>query len=188
MKVSRAQAAENRASILASASRLFRAKGFDGAGITELMQAAGLTNGAFYGHFASKDDLMAQVCAAVPPPGPWSLLAEGSGVGLDGFITAYLHPDHVRNRADGCLLAALAGDAARQIGPVRRRFTHTTAQLADLLCAVLPGAAARRRDRALSTLAALVGALTLARAVDDPALADQLLRATIASLRRRGSA
>lgn len=191
MKVTKAQVARNREQILENASRLFRGKGYDGAGIAELMQSAGLTNGAFYGHFDSKDDLFARVCEqdAAHPSAAWAGLAQDpSAGGLSRFVREYFSDAHLKGRASGCMIAALSGDVARQIGPVRQTFTQGLLARLAALGAAMPGPRARQRDQALSSMAALVGALILARAVDDPALADEILDATTQDLRLRGRA
>ena len=184
MKVSKAQAAETHERILQTAGRLFREKGFDGVGVAELMKTAGLTNGAFYGHFASKEDLIAKACARVMSGGedPWAALLDGAAP-LDAFVRGYLSTRHAEARGEGCLFAALGGEVARQPAPVRASFTENLRRrIAALGRALDGGEAARREDRAIATMAAMVGALTLARAVDDSALAGEILRATAREL------
>jgi TetR/AcrR family transcriptional repressor of nem operon len=182
MKVSKAQVAENRESILHQAGRLFRQKGFDGVAVAELMGAAGLTNGAFYGHFASKDDLAAEVCkrVLVSDGDPWARL---SGEDLRQFIDDYLSPRHLRHREAGCLYAALAGDVVRQPATVRSAFTQNLRTRLEALGRVVTGRSREvRRQKALATMATMVGALTLARAVCDPELSAELLDAARATL------
>ncbi|HEV6964069.1 TetR/AcrR family transcriptional regulator, partial [Roseateles sp.] len=118
MKVSRAQAEANRERILDSAAQLFRERGFDGIGLNELMQAAGLTRGGFYGHFESKDDLAAQACRRAMRDGreQWKRQPDRS---LAAWVKAYLSETHRDRPGAGCGLAALAGDAARG-GPALR--------------------------------------------------------------------
>src|SRR3954452_12979212 len=107
MKVSREQAAENRERIVESAARLFRERGFDGIGVADLMKAAGLTHGGFYGHFASKEDLMAQACARGLDA---SQDAMGKAIERDGanalsvIASAYLSPTHRDHPGEGCVL------------------------------------------------------------------------------------
>src|SRR4051812_44260861 len=117
MKVSREQAAENREKILVVAAKLFREKGFDGIGVADLMKTAGLTHGGFYGHFASKEDLMAQACdRAVDDILRCAMerRAEQTGDPFKGFVENYLSIDHRDNAGIGCPMAALGVDAARQ--------------------------------------------------------------------------
>lgn len=177
MKVSKAQTAENRERILEQAGRLFRQKGFDGVGVSELMAAAGLTNGAFYGHFASKDDLAAKVCerVLVSEGDPWARL---SGEDLPDFVEDYLSWRHVRHREAGCVYAALGGDVARQPAPVRSAFTENLRARLETLKKVVTGRSQEaRRRKALATMSTMVGALTLARAVSDTQLASEILDA-----------
>ena len=113
MKVSKEQMAENRERILDAAAQLFREKGFDGIGVADLMKSAGLTHGGFYGHFASKDELMAQASARALQrlQAAWSAIArEAAAHGqepLAAIEAAYLSPRHRDAPGQGCLLAAL---------------------------------------------------------------------------------
>src|ERR1043165_9265950 len=114
MKVSREQAARNRERILDTAAQLFRERGFDGIGVADLMKAAGLTHGGFYGHFASKEDLMAQACtrASARSRGLWTKLAERAPDDpLSEIAGVYLTSKHRDNPGEGCLMAALASEA-----------------------------------------------------------------------------
>ncbi|WP_027233401.1 TetR/AcrR family transcriptional regulator [Phyllobacterium sp. UNC302MFCol5.2] len=181
MRVSKEQAAKNRDRIIEVASREFRDKGFDGIGVADLMKSAGLTHGGFYGHFASKDDLIAEACAASMDQSAekWGKLADRSPEeAFAALINAYLLKEHRDHRATGCTMAALAPDIARQSGRVRERFTHGTRALLDILAKIIPGVSAEaKREKALATMAGLVGTLVLSRAVDDPAFADEILAA-----------
>src|SRR5262244_3383304 len=113
MKVSREQAAANRERILEVAGKLFRENGFDGIGVADLMKSAGLTHGGFYGHFDSKEDLMAQACArALQNAGAyWTQTVASSQLEPFTALTrAYLSPAHRDNPGKGCVLAALGPD------------------------------------------------------------------------------
>ncbi len=175
MKVTKAQSQENRARIVETASALFRAQGYDGVSVADLMAAAGLTHGGFYRHFGSKADLMVEAA----DHGLDSKMREYADVDLAGFIHGYLARAHRDSRGDGCTVAALAADAARQPATVQARFA---AGIADLLAALQKGAmaagadAAAARAQAICQLAQLVGALVLSRACpDDAPLADEIL-------------
>ncbi len=175
MRVSREQAAENHEKIVEAASLLFRQQGFDGVSVDTIMQQAGLTHGGFYGHFKSKEDLAAQAVAralehATERQSRYTNIAE--------LVTEYLSQRHCNDPARGCAIAALGGDIARQGQSVRRGLTaHVRAQF-DRFAQLLKGdTPAKRRKRAIATLAGIVGALTLARAVDDPALSKEILAA-----------
>jgi TetR/AcrR family transcriptional repressor of nem operon len=175
MRVSREKAAENRERIVKTAARLFRENGFDGVGVDAIMKEAGLTHGGFYGHFASKDDLATEaVTLALQQGTEW--LSRSSD--LDDFVADYLSERHRADLANGCALAALGADMVRQGEGVRRGLTaNLRAQLDRFADLFRDGTAARRRKRAITTLAGIVGALTLARAVNDRALSREILAA-----------
>lgn len=173
MRVSREQMAENRRRILDEASRLFRAKGFDAVGVAEVMKAAGLTHGGFYGHFSSKDDLVAQTLAYV-------LAADAGGGGdLRAYLHAYLSPHHRDNAADGCPTAGLVADIRHQTAAARVAMTEGLRSQVDRISEALPEVSpAVRRRAAIGSWAAMVGAVILARAIDDPAFSDEVLEQT----------
>ena len=126
MKVSREQAAQNRERIVEAAAQLFRERGFEGIGVADLMKEAGLTHGGFYGHFSSKEDLIAEASARALTRSLalWSKLAErASGDPLSAIAGAYLTSRHRDNPGAGCLLAALGPDVSRQGPAVRRAVT-----------------------------------------------------------------
>jgi TetR/AcrR family transcriptional repressor of nem operon len=182
MRVTREQSAANREKIVEAASTLFRRHGFDGVGVDDITRAAGLTHGGFYGHFKSKDDLAAEACSR----GRRDTWADWSDAPpaerLAGIVRNYLTPRHRDDRGNGCLFAALGSDIARQPKPVRHAFTERFRAKVDVLKGLLPGrSAAARRRKALATMAGLVGALTLSRAVDDPALSEEILDAAAAT-------
>jgi TetR/AcrR family transcriptional repressor of nem operon len=185
MKVSREQVARNRQQIIEVASKLFREKGFDGIGVADIMHSAGLTHGGFYGHFASKDDLAAQASARAFSATVGALAAaeeSGSGDQLEAFVASYLSPRHRDDMGGGCVLAALGSDAGRQRGAVRGAFTEGLRATITRLMRIAPGSSQEaQRQQALATLAGLVGALTLARAVDDPELSNEFLNAGVAA-------
>ncbi len=176
MRVTREKAAENRERIIDAASQLFRENGFDGVGIDAIMQEAGLTHGGFYGHFASKDDLAAQALTHALQRGDER---QSRCANLRDLVADYLSPRHRDRCAKGCAVAALGADLARQGPSVRHVLTaHVRARLDGLSRLITSGSTNTRRKRAIATLAALIGAMTLARAVDDPALSDEILAAT----------
>lgn len=173
MRVTKEQMARGRARILEEAGRLFRERGFAAVSVAEVMKAAGLTHGAFYGHFRSKDDLIAQVVAN----------ASGSGEAevddLRAFIDQYLSTAH-RDRADvGCPTAAFAGLMRDQAPEARAALAQKLGGQIDRLAAGMPGDKPDdRRRAAIGSFSAMVGALVLARAIDDPALSGELLEQT----------
>ena len=185
MKVSREQAAENRERILDAAARLFREKGFDGIGVADLMQGAGLTHGGFYGQFASKEDLAAQACARALAQSATKLdrsIAEHPKHPLQAVAASYLSARHRDNAGDGCAFVALGAEAPRHTPAVRHVFAQALQQRVEKLMQLVPGTKAARRRKALSTMAHLVGAQVLARAVDDTELSDEILHAVRTSL------
>lgn len=179
MRVSREQAAENREKILATAAKLFREKGFDGIGVADLMKAAGLTHGGFYGHFASKEDLMVQACERAVD----ELLQAGEARransnedAFTNFLKNYLSIEHRDNPGAGCLMAALGAEASRQNPTVRAAFTAGAKRLANALTAIIPAPNKKKaRENALITLSMLVGAQTIARALDDEDVSQEVL-------------
>jgi TetR/AcrR family transcriptional regulator, transcriptional repressor for nem operon len=187
MKVSREQAAQNRERILDAAAQLFRERGFDGIGVADLMKEAGLTHGGFYGHFSSKDDLIAQASARelTSSLAHWSRVSDrASGDRLSAIAAVYLNRAHRDNPGAGCVLAALGPDVSRQGPAVRGAVTDYLRSVVDLLVNLVPGKSkAARRQKAISTYATLVGAMVLARAVDDRALSQEILDAGLASLK-----
>jgi TetR/AcrR family transcriptional repressor of nem operon len=186
MRVSRVQAAENRERVLDAATRLFRERGFDGISVADVMQGAGLTHGGFYGQFGSKEDLAAEACtrAFAKTHERWTRKIDAEGAaGFAAIVRNYLSPQHRDHPGAGCTLAALGADASRRERAVQGAFAASLAATVDLVSRVMPGRLkAARRRRALATMASLVGALVLARAVDDRTLSDEILAATAAAL------
>jgi TetR/AcrR family transcriptional regulator, transcriptional repressor for nem operon len=184
MRVTREQVAANREKVLQVAGTLFREHGIDGIGVADIMNHAGLTHGGFYGHFGSKADFAAEACARVLGNEGWIERLTGTAKPSFGrVIRAYLSAGHRDNPGRGCLMAAIGSDVARQPRTVRRAFTEGFRVRVGALLGVVPGrSAAARREKALATMAGLVGALVLSRAVDDPALSDEILEATATAL------
>lgn len=171
--------------ILDAAGLRFRQDGLDGSGIAALMQDAGLTNGAFYAHFASKDDLIAHVLAdqlreqTITYGG-----IDGGRDGLEQVIRDYLSPEHRDDRREGCPSAALLDEVARTSPEARSAYTEGVVALADAVAAHLdPESPQRLRVKMLSVVSTLVGTLQLARALDDAALSDQLLAEGLRNVR-----
>jgi TetR/AcrR family transcriptional repressor of nem operon len=185
VRVTRERAAANREKILEVAGTLFRERGYDGIGVADIMKRAGLTHGGFYGHFPSKDDLAAEITSRVLGREGWlERLTGRANPSLTDVVRKYLTRRHRDDAGHGCLLAALGSDVTRQPRSVRRAFTEGLRLRIDVLARVRTGRSAARRRKALATMAGLVGALMLARAVDDPHLSDEILEATAASLVR----
>jgi TetR/AcrR family transcriptional regulator, transcriptional repressor for nem operon len=186
MRVSREQAALNRERILEAAAQLFRERGFDGIGVADLMKEAGLTHGGFYGHFSSKEDLIAEASARALTS-TFALLAQqaerASTDPLSAVAGTYLSTKHRDDPGTGCLLAALGPDVSRQGHAVRQTATAYVRSTVDLLMTMVPGKSkAARRQKAIGTFATLVGAMVMARAVNDRALSQEILDAGRASV------
>ena len=188
MRVSRQQAEKNRATVVETAGRLFRARGFDGIGIADIMKAAGLTQGGFYGQFQSKEHLAAEASEAAINGSlrKWqTVLSGGHEAPLEAIAAFYLQPAHRDHPERGCTFAALASDVARSGPDVKAVFGEGLERQVSMIETALieqgsPPAAAR--DEALAAISTLVGALVLSRAVGDPAFSDQILAAATGRL------
>jgi TetR/AcrR family transcriptional repressor of nem operon len=172
MKVSREQMAQNRSRILTEAGRLFREKGFDAVSVAEVMKAAGLTHGGFYGHFRSKDDLIAHAIGH-------TVGSESATDDIGAWIDTYLSLLHRDHPEAGCPTAALAGLMRQQAPEARASMAQVLAGQIGSLTTAMPGTdAAERRLAAIGSWSAMVGALILARSIDDPVLSNELLTKT----------
>lgn len=175
MKVTKAQAQANRAHVVETASHLFREHGYDGVGVADLMAAAGFTHGGFYKQFGSKTDLIAEATAC----GIGQTMALASGADPAEFVSQYVSKAHRDHRADGCTMAALGGDAARQPDSVRTAFVEGIEGLVTGLSqhssfsAIDPEQA---RAKVLEMLTHAVGAIVMSRACpDDSPLSEEIL-------------
>jgi len=192
MRVTRAQAEENRKTVIDVASRLFRERGFDGVGLSELMAAAGLTHGAFYKQFASKDALVGEACEHALAAGTDKWRRTVDAAGGDAYATLvkrYLAPGHRDRTGEGCTFAALAADAARHGDPaLPKSFEAGMKASVDVLAQAMAGAGVEAgKDAALVAVSVMVGALLLSRAVDDEAYSRSILDAASASLLGRAA-
>ena len=169
--------------ILAEAASAIRAKGPDRVGVAEVMAKLNLTHGGFYGHFESKDDLIAQSITYMFDQTYAWFLHKTEGLepreALATWVGAYLSKSHRDSPATGCALAALSGDLPRLPQMARARFTEGAARLPAGLAKLLKKLGTRDADAlASSAVAEMVGALALARAIDDPGQSDAILRAS----------
>ena len=187
MRVTRIQAAENRQTVINVASRLFRERGFDGIGLKDLMKGAGLTQGAFYKQFASKEDLAAQASgrALESASRRWSAAAaEHPKDPLGAVIAFYLSPEHREEMMDGCPIVALGSDAARQGSDVKASFEAGIKAHLEILGQLIAGTRGEEAKRkAMAILSTMVGAMTLSRVVNDPGLAQAFLDAAAQQVR-----
>jgi TetR/AcrR family transcriptional repressor of nem operon len=187
MRVSRTQAAENRQTVINVASRLFRQRGFDGIGLKDLMKGAGLTQGAFYKQFASKEDLAVQASrrALESASRRWSDAVTASPEDPLGAVMAfYLSTGHRDERMDGCPIVALGSDAARQNSDVKASFEAGIEAHLEVLNRMIAETDDKRlKSKAMAILATMVGAMTLSRVVNDPDLAQGFLDAATEQVR-----
>ncbi|MFK3965295.1 TetR/AcrR family transcriptional regulator [Ensifer adhaerens] len=173
MRVSRKQVEENKKTILEAAGQLFRERGFESVTVTDVMKAAGLTHGGFYGYFKSKEDLIAQTIAGLQGA------TEPLSVDLASIAERYLSPEHRDNYGHGCPLAALASEVSRQPGAARSEMTEVLKRQFTRFGKIAPGPNEdEKRRAAIGSSAAMIGALILARMTDDPDLSTEILDET----------
>ena len=181
MRVNRIQAAENRQTVINVASRLFRERGFDGIGLKGLMEGAGLTQGAFYKQFASKEDLAARASrrALESASRRWSAAAADNPEDPLGAVVAfYLSADHRDEKMDGCPIVALGSDAARQSSEVKASFETGIREYLKMLGGWLGEVDGEEPSgKAMAILSTMVGAVVLSRAINDERLSKQFLQA-----------
>lgn len=173
--------------IVEAAARAIRRSGYNGTGVADIMKDAGLTHGGFYAHFASREAMLAEaadragseavmlmerVAAAVPPQ-----------QALQAMIQAYLSDAHVKDIETGCATAALASEMPRQAPEIRRAATRRIKEMIDLVARHLPDWGQQgAHEHALVAVSTMVGALVLARAVDDARLSAALREAALKHL------
>lgn len=173
--------------IVDAAARAIRRSGYNGTGVAEIMKDAGLTHGGFYAHFASREamlaeaadragresvEMMERIIAASPPQ-----------QALEVMMRAYLSKEHLKEIETGCATAALCSEMSRQAPAVRRAATRRIKEMIDVVARQSPDwGQPGAHERALFAVAAMVGALVLARAVDDPKLSNSLRKATLKHL------
>ena len=191
MRVSRAQAEENRQNVIDVASRLFREHGFDGIGLKDLMEGAGMTQGAFYKQFDSKEGLVAEASARALEcaTARWSEAAAANPKDpLGAVIAFYLSNGHLKERMEGCPIVALGADAARQSAEVKASFEAGIREHLSVFSRLLSKTGGEeKREKAMAILSTMVGALTLSRVVNDPRLAQSFLDAAAESVRETAS-
>ena len=183
-RVSRAQAETNREAITEASARLFRERGIKAVSVADLMGAAGLTHGGFYGHFESKDVLagIAGEHAFAQATERWRkrAAAKAPAEARAAIVEAYLRPQSIRDVATGCPTAALCVDVAREPvdAPIRAAYLAGLVDMVDILAAAeATGDAAADRRAALADYATMLGAMLLARATGGHAIADEIVAA-----------
>jgi TetR/AcrR family transcriptional regulator, transcriptional repressor for nem operon len=197
MGYSKASKANTHARLVEAAAARFKERGIDGISLSDLMKELKLTHGGFYRHFDSRDELVAEALALALARSGESMRArlldgakgEGAKADLAGFVDFYLNEAHRDGRADGCAVAALAGDAPRKSAQVQAQFREQIELNIAALSEALPASsAAESREQALVMLSTLYGALTMARAVGDSALSREVLRTVRKRLMDAGGA
>ena len=170
--------------IVSVAARAIRRSGYDGTGVADIMKEAGLTHGAFYSHFASREAMLAEAvakaCAESAAAAAGVVAGVPPGKALASMLGSYLSKEHLEHVDIGCPLAALGSETSRQVPEVRRVTTRHIKEMIDLVARQSPDwGKPGAHERALVAVATMVGALLLARAVDDPKLSDALRKAAL---------
>ncbi|OOG42828.1 TetR/AcrR family transcriptional regulator [Polaromonas sp. A23] len=173
--------------IVSVAARAIRRSGYDGTGVADIMKEAGLTHGAFYAHFPSREAMLAEAatraCAEAAALTADVVASVPADQALASMLRAYLSPEHLKQVEMGCPLAALGSETARQAPEVRRVTTRHIKEMIDAIARQSPDwGQPGAHERALVTIATMVGTLMLARAVDEPALATSLCEAALTQL------
>ena len=173
--------------IVSVAARAIRRSGYGGTGVADIMKEAGLTHGAFYAHFASREAMLAEAasraCADASALTASVVAGAPADRALESMLRGYLSREHVEQVEMGCPLAALGSETPRQAPEVRRATTRHIKETIDLVARQSPDwGKPGAHEKALVTVATMVGTLLLARAVDEPALADALCEAAIKHL------
>ena len=170
--------------IVAAAARATRRSGYDGTGVADIMKAVGLTHGGFYAHFASRDAMLAEAADRAGAESVATLTRVAAAArpqdALRALIRSYLSQEHLQGVEAGCPVAALGSEMPRQAVKVRRAATRRVKEMIDLVARHAPRKGEPGGyERALVTVATMVGALVLARAVDDPKLSKALRQASL---------
>jgi TetR/AcrR family transcriptional repressor of nem operon len=191
MGYSQAQKAESRQRVLENASRQIRENGIEALGVADCMRSAGLTHGAFYGHFASRDALIVEALEYALGQSRERMAEREIDAGkrtetpLRSFAEAFLDERHVKNPGNGCALCALAGEARHANPDIRALLTR---YLHEFTARVAQATPSGDEKAALGIVATIVGAITLARAVDDDELAKSILASSLALVMTQDSA
>jgi TetR/AcrR family transcriptional regulator, transcriptional repressor for nem operon len=187
--LSRKEATHER--IVETAARAIRRSGYDGTGVAEIMKEAGLTHGGFYAHFDSRDGMLAEAADRAGADTVAFLTRVAAEVApkkaLEAMLRTYLSKEHVESAETGCAVAALGSEMPRQPANVRRAATRRIKEMIDLVARQSPDwGQPGAHERALVTVATALGALVLARAVDDPKLSDAVRQAALNHLTPTG--
>jgi TetR/AcrR family transcriptional repressor of nem operon len=181
---SRAEKAESHDRIVRVAAERFREQGVDGIGLADLMREAGLTHGGFYRHFASRDELVVAAIERALGQGSRAVeaVAKIKGAPLAAVVDGYLSAAHRDALATSCAVTTLAADVARSNDRARSAYTRQVGIYLELLTKLIAGNKQRRRRKAIAALSTLVGALSIARAVNDEKLSQEILKSAAEEL------
>lgn len=189
MGTSQAAKAETHDRILDIAAARIRRDGVAGLAVAEIMKEAGLTHGGFYRHFASREQLVAEAAQrALSRGSEWTVASGelGGRRGYDKLVDGYLSTWHRDHPESGCGVAGVAADVSRDDGPARASYTRQVKECLAVLTDLIDAPDARTGEReAMLALSALVGAISIARAVDDPELSEQIMSDVAAALREQ---
>ncbi|MES2105030.1 MAG: TetR/AcrR family transcriptional regulator [Pseudomonadota bacterium] len=183
---SKADKAKSHERIVRVAASRFRETGVDGIGVADLMKDAGLTHGGFYRHFDSREELVAEAveCALQDGGEAVAAVARIKQAPLAAVIDAYLSMVHRDNLAASCAVTTMAADVARSNERARSAYTQQVGVYLDLLTTLIPGDKEKtRRVKAIAALSALVGAVSMARAVNDEKLSREILKSAADELK-----
>ncbi|UGX88352.1 TetR/AcrR family transcriptional regulator [Phyllobacterium meliloti] len=183
MRYEKGHKESTRQQITEVAAKQFRDQGVSAVGLAAIMADAGLTNGAFYTHFSSKNDLVRECVEQTLDAQLQAISQNVSQHGLEAVLRQYLSPNHRDDRGHGCPSAALLPEISRQSPEIRHAYTTRFNAVIEVIAQQLPGREpedAHQTARAMFAL--VVGSLQLARAVDDPALSDDILEGAIAAV------
>ena len=179
MKVTKEAMAEHREQIITAAAKRFREGGFDNVTVGDIMKEVGLTHGGFYGHFSSKEELVAvaSLRAMTETVAKWQkLIDEAPGDRLKALVDSYLSLRHHDRPETGCLMAALGSELSRQPSAVKEAVTEAQRKVLEFLSGIAPGKTkALRRRQAIIAFAAMVGGMILARNSSEPQLCQEIL-------------
>jgi TetR/AcrR family transcriptional repressor of nem operon len=186
---SKAKKAESHDRVVRVAAARFRETGVDGIGVADLMRDAGLTHGGFYGHFASRDELVAEAIERALHDGGQAFEAVSNSKLsrqslLAKLVDVYLSAAHRDGLATSCAVTTLAGDVARSNNRVRSAYARQVATYLELLTRLIAGDKHRaRRMKAIAALSTLVGAVSMARAVNDEKFSREILKSAADELK-----
>ena len=184
MRYPAAETAEKHQRILLEATSLFRERGFSDVSVGEIMKATGLTHGPFYNHFDSKEALMAEcVDLGLQTTLDGLLATPGTVEGRTAYLARYLSTAHRDAPGAGCTMAALASEIGKEESPLRSPFTRKVKQIIETTASHFPWRSKKTaKGDSIRMLASMVGAMILARAVDDEAFSEEILQEVRAGL------